>query len=492
MSESEERTGPLPKPFLEDLGGIEEEEPPGKPTRHPLWRDVPDHLWDDWRWQSQHAIRSVRQLRGLLSFTPAELEAIGLLETEYKTAIPPYYFSLIDPADPDDPIRVQSVPSPLEETNPSGYELEDPLEEDKDAPVPGLTHRYPDRALLVTTHVCTMYCRFCTRKRATMVRGGWDAVSRNDERMIDYVRAHPEIRDVIVSGGDPLTLPVTKLKFFLDNLAAIPHVDVIRIGTRVPVTLPQKLYDQELIDLLASAGKVWIQTHFNHPREVTPEAARVCLALLRGGMPVNNHTVLLKGVNDSVETMRALMRALLRIKVRPYYIFHCDPVIGAGHFRTSVWKGLEIMEGLRGHLSGLGNPTYVVDSPHGGGKVPLMPNYLVSASDDAVVLRNFEGLLIRYQAEDKPTTVKATPTRGVSSLLQGSKTALVPEDSERMARRRLSLNTVEVTAEQNGCHDAAANGHTNGHHANGCCNGNGAAHADELLPLGVLANGCGS
>src|SRR6266849_6510035 len=251
MNESEERTGLDPRSACQTKGGIEEEEPPGKPRRHPLWRDVPDHHWDDWRWQSQNAIRSVRQLRDLLSFTSQELEAIGSLETEYKTAIPPYYFSLIDPDDPNDPIRLQSVPSPLELRNPSGYELEDPLEEDQDSPVPGLTHRYPDRALLVTTHVCTMYCRFCTRKRATMVRGGWDAISRNDERMIDYVREHEEIRDVIVSGGDPLTLPYNKLRFFLDSLRDIPHVDVVRIGTRVPTTLPQKLYDQELLDILA-------------------------------------------------------------------------------------------------------------------------------------------------------------------------------------------------------------------------------------------------
>jgi lysine 2,3-aminomutase len=439
MCETEERTGSKPRPVCTDSCGFDDEEPPGKPKRHPLWRDVPKHLWDDWRWQSQNAIRSVRQLRGLLSFTPEELGAIGSLEAEYKTAIPPYYFSLIDPDDPADPIRLQAVPSPLEEESASGYELEDPLEEDKDSPVPGLTHRYPDRALLVTTHVCTMYCRFCTRKRATMVRGGWDAISRNDERMIEYVRDHPEIRDVIVSGGDPLTLPQAKLKFFLDSLRDIPHVDVIRIGTRVPVTLPQKLYDRGLIKLLASAEKVWIQTHFNHPREITPEAARVCNALLRAGMPVNNHTVLLKGVNDSLPVMRSLMRALLRIKVRPYYLFHCDPVIGAGHFRTSVWKGLEIMEGLRGHMSGLGIPTYVVDSPHGGGKIPMMPNYLVSMSDDAVVLRNYEGMLIRYQAEDKPHTVQPTKTRGVSSLLQGTKSALVPQGNERMARRALHV-----------------------------------------------------
>lgn len=494
MSESEERTGLEATPFAETVGGVEEEEPPGKPRRHPLWRNVPDHQWNDWRWQSQNAIRSVRQLRDLLPFTSEELEVIGTLETEYKTAIPPYYFSLIDPTDSNDPIRLQSVPSPLETENPSGFELEDPLEEDKDMPVPGLTHRYPDRVLLVTTHVCTMYCRFCTRKRATMVRGGWDAISRNDERMIEYIRDHSEIRDVIVSGGDPLTLPTAKLQFFLDNLASIPHVDVIRIGTRVPVTLPQKLFDQRLIELLASAEKVWIQTHFNHPREVTPEAARVCNALLRAGMPVNNHTVLMKGVNDSVETMRELMRALLRIKVRPYYIFHCDPVIGAGHFRTSVWKGLEIMEGLRGHMSGLGVPTYVVDSPHGGGKIPMMPNYLVSASDDAVVLRNYEGMLIRYQAEDKPQTAQATRTRGVSSLLQGTKSALIPQDSERMARRRQNL----LTTNEINHHEEEEAHETNGH-SNGCCGGDGHSHAngnghvhEERFSLGVLTNGCGS
>jgi lysine 2,3-aminomutase len=229
---------------------------------------------------------------------------------------------------------------------------------------------------------------------------------------------------------------------------------------------------------------VWIQTHFNHPREVTPEAARVCQALLRAGMPVNNHTVLLKGVNDDLETMRDLIRALLRIKVRPYYLFHCDPVIGAGHFRTSVWKGLEIMEGLRGHLSGLGIPTYVVDSPHGGGKIPLMPNYLVSASDDAVILRNYEGMLVRYQAEDKPATSRATPSRGVSSLLQGTRTALVPENSERMARRRLHM--ISDAAEER-----VEEGINNGH-ANGCCGGNGHAHPEEFVELGMLGNGCGS
>jgi lysine 2,3-aminomutase len=429
-------TSHYPEPMAAGSLGFDDEEPPSKPRRHPCWHKVPQTLWDDWRWQTHNSIRSVRQLRQLLAFSPDELVALGELERDYKVAIPPYYFSLINPQDPADPIRLQSVPSPLEASNQSGYELEDPLEEDQDSPVPGLTHRYPDRVLLLTTPNCTMYCRYCTRKRATLTRGGWEGISGDDERMIDYIRRNESIRDVIISGGDPLTLPLGKLRYFLENLKAIDHVDVIRIGTRVPVTLPQRLYDPELIDLLAAAEKVYIQTHFNHPREITPEAARVCRTLIRHGIVINNHSVLLKGVNDNLQTMRALLRGLLRIKVRPYYLFHCDPVIGAGHFRTSVWKGLEIMEGLRGHMSGIGIPTYVVDSPHGGGKIPMMPNYLVSMSDDAVVLRNYEGLLIRYQAEDRPATAQPTLTRGVSSLLQGSRSALIPEDNERMARRR--------------------------------------------------------
>jgi len=429
--------------------GYEDDEPPSRPRRHPAWKDVPDSQWDDWKWQQTNSLRSIRQLRSLIPFTRDELEAIGRLEADYKVAIPPYYFSLINTDDPEDPIRLQSVPSPLEAQG--GFELEDPLEEDKDSPVPGLTHRYPDRVLMLTTPNCTMYCRYCTRKRATLTRGGWEGISKNDERMIEYIRKNRQIRDVIVSGGDPLTLPLPKLKYYLDNLKEIDHVDVIRIGTRVPVTLPQRLYDNELLDLLASTEKVYIQTHFNHPREVTPEAKRVCNSLLRHGMPINNHSVLLKGVNDNLGVMRQLLRGLLRIKVRPYYLFHCDPVTGAGHFRTSVAKGMEIMEGLRGHTSGIGIPTYVVDSPHGGGKIPVMPNYLISMSDDAVVLRNYEGMLVRYQAEDKPQDKGSkTPTRGVSALLQGDKSSLMPEGNERMARRRKLQLVEEAPADEGG------------------------------------------
>jgi lysine 2,3-aminomutase len=425
----------------------ESEEPPGTSRRHPIWRDVPADQWDDWRWQMQNAIRTTSQLAEFMPLAPQEHAALESLEAKYKLAIPPYYLSLIDFDDPADPIGLQSLPSTRELSSESGLELEDPLEEDKDSPVPGLTHRYPDRALMVTTHVCSMYCRFCTRKRVTMDRDGWDAPSHNDERMIQYVRDHAEIRDVIVSGGDPLSLPMSKLRWFVNQLADIDHLDVVRIGTRVPVTLPQRLLDPDLIDLLKQAGKIWIQTHFNHPREITPESALAVRNLVNAGMPVSNHAVLLKGVNDSVATMRKLVRGLLRIKVRPYYLFHCDPVTGAGHFRTSVWKGLEIIEGLRGHVSGLAVPTYVVDGTHGAGKIPLMPNYLISASENAVVLRNYEGMIFRYAPEDKNEAGGNYPSLGVSNLLSGNADMLMPEGTPRMTRRQEHASEAEAAAD---------------------------------------------
>lgn len=423
------------------MAAEDSEEPPSKSRRHVRWSDVPQEAWEDWRWQMQHAIRTTTQLAELLPHTPEQIEILTRLEAQYKLAIPPYYFSLINVQDPADPIRLQAVPSTAEAQQRPGLELEDPLEEDLDSPLPGVTHRYPDRVLLVTTHVCSMYCRFCTRKRVTMDREGWDGPSHDDHRMVAYVREHPEVRDVIISGGDPLSLPLARLQWFVHSLAEIPHVDVVRIGTRVPVTLPQRLFDPELIGVLASAGKVWVQTHFNHPREITPEAARACRSLVNAGLPVSNHTVLLKGVNDSVPIMRSLVRGLLRIKVRPYYLFHCDPVVGAGHLRTSVWKGLEIIEGLRGHVSGLAVPTYVVDGLHGAGKIPLMPNYLVSASENAVVLRNYEGLLFRYQPDDRRPEPRSNgasggyASLGVSNLLAGNESSLIPQGNQRMVRR---------------------------------------------------------
>jgi lysine 2,3-aminomutase len=409
--------------------------PPSRRSFRALhWPDVDESRWQDWRWQQQNAIRSTRDLARLLPMERSEFERLSELEEHYKLAIPPYYFDLIDPDDAQDPIRLQSVPR-VEEAAEGA--LDDPLEEDQDAPVPGLTHRYPDRVLILTTPVCSMYCRFCTRKRVTMMPDGWDGPSHDELRMLDYVRQHPEIHDVILSGGDPLMLKLEKLRWFLTELKAIEHVGVVRIGTRVPVTLPQRLFDSQLIDALAEGEKVWIQTHFNHPAELTAEAARACSALSRAGLPLNNHSVLLKGVNDSVETMRALMRGLLRMKVRPYYIFHCDPVVGTAHFRTSLWKGIEIMEGLRGHVSGLAVPTYVVDGMHGAGKIPLMPNYMVSAAEDAVVLRNYEGVLFRYAPEGDGFTPAAGAQggSGVSALLSGERSVMVPQSVPRLQRR---------------------------------------------------------
>jgi lysine 2,3-aminomutase len=316
-----------------------------------------------------------------------------------------------------------------------------------------------------------MYCRFCTRKRATMKRGGWDAVSRDDRRMVEYVRDHPEIRDVIISGGDPLTLPPEKLEFFLRGFGELPHVDVIRLGTRVPVTLPQRVDDDDLLAAMRVTDKVWIQTHFNHPREVTPEAKHACDRLRLRGMPLNNHAVLMKGVNDDLATQRELCRALLRIKVRPYYLFHCDPVTGAGHFRTPVWKGIELIEGLRGHISGLGVPTYVVDAPRGGGKIPLSPNYLLSASNDSVVLRNYEGMIVHYHPTgEPPEATSRVETEGVSALLQNQAEALFPEGNPRLARRRARGNG--SPAKKPAKLNANGNGHTNGN-GNGHANGNG-------------------
>jgi lysine 2,3-aminomutase len=438
-----EQNADLPLAFPGEITTVagEAEEPPGssqelKGSRNPRWASMPDHLWQDWRWQRQHAVRTTAQLAELLPLESNEIAALETLEAKYRLAIPPYYFSLIDPTDPTDPIRLQAIPSSLEAQNSNGTELEDPLEEDQDSPVPGVTHRYPDRALLITTSVCSMYCRFCTRKRITLDRDGWEAPTHDEQRMIEYIRQTPAIRDVILSGGDPLTLPIAKLSWFVDQLASIEHVDVIRVGTRVPVTLPQRLFDQQLIDLLSGAEKIWIQTHFNHSREITSEATQACRALVNAGMPVSNHSVLLKGVNDSLETMRDLVRGLLRIKVRPYYLFHCDPVTGAGHFRTSVWKGVEIMEGLRGHVSGLAVPTYVVDGLHGTGKIPLMPNYLISASENAVVLRNYEGAIFRYQPEGKPSAEQVTSSQGISAVLSGESMPIVPANTPRQARRR--------------------------------------------------------
>jgi len=428
-----------------------EDPPPGfRLLRHRHWGDVPEAVWQDWRWQSRNSVRSIDDLQRYLPIPDRDVSRLKELESRFKLAIPPYYLDLIDPRDPIDPIRLQSVPSVEELDQPEDAEYEDPLGEDDDKPVPGLTHRYPDRVLVLTTPVCSMYCRFCTRKRVTMDRDGWDAPSHDEKRMVDYVRRHPEIHDVVLSGGDPLMLPPAKLRWFLAAFGAIEHVGVIRIGTRVPVTLPQRLFDPELVSVLGESGKVWIQTHFNHPRELTPEAERATRALIGAGMPLNNHSVLLRGVNDDLDTMRKLVRGLMRIRVRPYYLFHCDPVVGAGHLRTPVGVGIELLEGLRGHVSGLAVPTYVIDGLKGAGKIPVGPNYVLSQSERAIVLRNYEGVIFRYEPEPERSAPLPTlaQTQGVSALLSGTEEALVPARVKRLERRKKSTSQTSKRAKR--------------------------------------------
>jgi lysine 2,3-aminomutase len=366
--------------------------------RFPRWRDVGPELWHDWRWQARNLLRRIDDLDQVVPLRDAERRKLASIAADFHFAMTPYYAALIDPDDPHDPIRRQSVPA-REEGHFYGHEAEDPLAEEETSPVPGLTHRYPDRALLVTTNYCYMYCRHCTRKR--IWKNGEGAAPRETIlAMVDYLRGRPEVRDAIVSGGDPLSLPLEQLDFILGQLRTVPHLEIIRIGTRVPVVLPMRV-TPELVAVLAKHGPIWLNTQFNHPREVTAEAAAAVDRLLRAGVPVNNQTVLLRGVNDSTRTMLALNHALLRAKVRPYYLFQCDPVVGAEHFRTPVETGLKIMGEMRGFTSGLALPTYVIDLPGGGGKVPVSPNYVIGESERGLVLHNFEGKTYTY-----PTPVR--------------------------------------------------------------------------------------
>jgi len=361
--------------------------------RLPPWQDVPPESWNDPVWQRQNIVRNLADLGKFISLSDDEQEALASTVSEFHLSITPYYASLMDPQDPADPIRRQAVPL-AEEGLVHGHEQSDPLAEENSSPVSGLTHRYPDRVLLVTTNFCYMYCRHCTRKRIWK-QGEAAADKTAIDRMVDYIKSHPEIRDALVSGGDPLTLPLDQLEYILSRLRAIDHLEIIRIGSRVPVVMPMGITD-DMLAVLEKHQPVWLNTQFNHPREVTPEAEAAVDRLLRAGIPVNNQTVLLKGVNEQSETMLALNQALLRAKIRPYYLFQCDPVVGTEHFRTPVETGLEIMEALRGHTSGLAIPSYVIDLPGGGGKVPITPNYIVGRTVEGLVMRNFEGKTFLY------------------------------------------------------------------------------------------------
>jgi lysine 2,3-aminomutase len=362
------------------------------------WRDryfpgVSDADWNDWKWQFRNRITTLAELDDFFPLADEDRAAVRDVLHEFRMGITPYYLSLIDPHDRRDPLYLQSVPT-VEEFLNLRVGDEDPLAEDQFSPVPGITHRYPDRCLMVPTNSCALYCRYCTRKRI-MEEGEAPLPKSALDPMIDYIARTPTIRDVIISGGDPLTFSTARIEELLRRLRAIPHLEIIRFGSRVPVTLPQRV-TPELCAVLERYGPIWINTHFNHPREVTAEAAEACLRLVRCGIPVNNQAVLLRGVNDDPVVIRSLVHALMRARVRPYYLYHCDPVKGAHHFRTTVAKGIEIIENLRGHTSGLAIPTYVIDAPGGGGKIPVQPNYLLAYEQGRAILRNFQGRIFVY------------------------------------------------------------------------------------------------
>jgi lysine 2,3-aminomutase len=378
-----------------------ETEPPSRRGRGHYYPTVTDGDWNDWRWQFRHRVTTLEELEKFLPVGDEEREARRRILKDFRMGITPYYLSLIDAGDPDDPILKQIVPL-ADEYRYRAVGEEDPLGEEAFSPVPGITHRYPDRVLMVVSNLCAIYCRYCTRKRIMYEEAVPDV---EIDRMVDYIARTRQVRDVVVSGGDPLTFSVAKLESVLAKLRAIPHLEIIRIGSRVPVSLPQKI-DDELCSMLQRFHPLWVNVHFNHPRECTPEAAKACDRLLRAGIPLNNQSVLLRGVNDDVATQKALVHALMRMRVRPYYLYQCDPVRGAEHFRTPISKGIEIMEGLRGHTSGLAIPTYVIDAPGGGGKVPVLPQTLLhyDPKEGRAILRNYQGKIYEYREPDLART----------------------------------------------------------------------------------------
>jgi lysine 2,3-aminomutase len=367
-----------------------------------FWHDVADADWNDWRWQLKHRITNADQLQRLMpTLTPEEFAGTKLANTKLALAITPYFFNLIDPADENCPIRRQVVPR-IEETTTASWEMSDPCGEDSHSPVPGLVHRYPDRVLFLVTDRCAAYCRYCTRSRLVSNATGYDFHPEFDKQ-IAYIAAHPEIRDVLLSGGDPLLLSDDKLENLLSRLRAIPHVEFLRIGSRIPTFLPQRI-TPELCAMLKKFHPLFMSIHSNHPRELTTEVRDALGRLADAGIPLGNQSVLLKHVNDDADVMKALMQKLLMCRVKPYYIYQCDLIAGSAHLRASVAKGLEIMEKLRGHTTGYAVPTYVIDAPGGGGKVPINPEYVLCRNAGRVLIRNFEGKIFEY-----PETADGTP-----------------------------------------------------------------------------------
>jgi len=408
-------------------------------NRKLMFPEVTDEQWNDWKWQVTHRIETLDELKKCVDLTTEEEEGIKQSLKTLRMAITPYYLSLIDLNNPNCPVRKQAIPTILELHN-SAADLLDPLHEDEDAPVPGLTHRYPDRVLFLITDQCSMYCRHCTRRRFAGQKDT-ESPSHRINQAIEYISKTPAVRDVLLSGGDALLVNDKMLESIIQRLREIPHVEVIRIGTRTPVVCPQRITD-DLVNMLKKYHPIWLNTHFNHPNEITPESKAACERLANAGIPLGNQSVLLKGVNDCPKTMKKLVCDLVKIRVRPYYIYQCDLSMGLEHFRTPVSKGIEIIENLRGHVSGYAVPTFVVDAPGGGGKIPVMPQYLISQSPDKVVLRNFEGVITtysqptNYEQVDRCKDCTTSLSGGVASLLRGDNLSLEPENTDRKNRNK--------------------------------------------------------
>lgn len=359
-----------------------------------LYKEINPLDWEDWRWQMRNRITKLEQISQVVNLKPEEEEGIKNAKGRMAMAVTPYWATLLDPDDPNCPIRRQCIPT-QNEFHISPYEMSDPCGEDTDSPAPHLVHRYPDRVLLLATESCAMYCRHCTRRRLVGHEEKIDNSVNRWDAAIEYIRSNKKVRDVLISGGDPLTLEDEALEDLIKKLRAIPHLEFLRIGTRVPVTLPQRI-TEKLVSLLKKYSPLWMSIHFNHPKEITRRTKIACEMLADAGIPLGSQTVLLKGINDRPSTMRRLVHELLKIRVRPYYIYQCDLVRGTQHFRTPVEVGINIVEKLRGHTTGYGVPTYVIDAPGGGGKIPINPNYIVSQANGKYVLRNYEGKVYTY------------------------------------------------------------------------------------------------
>lgn len=393
------------------------------------------HDWNDWKWQVRNRIRRLDMLEKVIALTPGERDSVERRTGNLPIAITPYYLSLLSPTDPDQPLRKTHIPVAGEFVHTPGEDA-DPLGEDHDTAVPGLVHRYPDRVLFLTTGFCSTYCRYCTRSRMVGETNGEYSFSVSQwERAAQYIEAHPEIRDCLLSGGDPLSIGDDKLEWLLARLRSIKHLDFIRIGTKIPVVMPQRV-TLRLTRMLKRFHPLWMSIHFTHPDELTPETIEACGRLADAGIPLGSQTVLLKGINDSLAVMTPLMHGLLKARVKPYYLYQCDPVSGSAHFRTPVQTGLDIIRGLRGHTSGYAVPHYVIDAPGGGGKIPLLPDYVLGRDGDDLLLENFEGGLYRYPDPGGRVgaAIAVRPAAGNAIPTESSFTQSVSQDRSRRAR----------------------------------------------------------